>query len=403
MNILVIHNKYIFSGGEDSVLQSEIAMLKSSGHNLNIFQVGNTALAGFINKIIVACEAPYSCKMKKLVTCEIDRFQPTIVHIHNFFPILTPSIYDACIDARIPIVQTLHNFRTICPGALLMRDSKICEKCISSSPYQAMLHRCYRKSILGTWAVARMVAYHRKKQTWQHKVDRFIGLTQFGKQKFVEAGFPEEKIVVKPNFCAVKDVTRATSINRNGALFVGRLSEEKGVATMLEAWWELDIPLRVTGNGPLLEQNLERHRANVSFLGRLAGEQISQEMSKASFLVMPSLCYEGFPIVLAESFAHRLPVVASRLGAMAEIVVDGVTGLHFEPGNPLDLTRKVKWLHDHPEECRQMGDNARREYEAKYTPERNYEMLMRIYEEAIEERKRVRGKEGGDRREEWLG
>ena len=385
MNILFIHNMYKQSGGEDTILQSELAILAQNGHKTEQAGQQNARIQSLVDKTKVFKNILYSHQSRQWMSLQINCFKPDIVHVHNFFPLLTPSIYDACIEAGVPVVQTLHNYRTICPGALLMRNGKICEKCITGSPYQAILHRCYRNSIPGSWAVARMVAYHRNKQTWQYKVDRFIALTQFGKQKFIEAGFPGKKIVVKPNFCeVVYSRGNGQDSKRRGALFVGRLSDEKGVATMLEAWHGLDIPLRVAGGGPLFAGNDGKHDGYVEFLGQITGEQVAVEMGQASFLVMSSEWYEGFPMVLVESFAHGLPVVASRLGGMAEIVQDGITGLHFEPGNSKDLAEKVLWMNNHSDECRQMGKNARKEYEEKYTPEKNYEMLMDIYKKTIE-------------------
>lgn len=393
MKILLVHNNYKCFGGEDNVLQAENWLLANRGHHIFILRADNNQIHGFLQQSKTAFNAYYSKSIKSSIFQKIRDCKPKVVQVHNFFPLLTPSVYDACIEAGVPVVQTLHNYRTICPGALLMRDGKICEKCICGSPYHAVLHRCYRKSSLGSWAVARMVAYHRKKQTWQNKVDRFIALTQFGKQKFIEAGFPENKIMVKPNFYNQElEVGNQQSEARKGALFVGRMSREKGVATLFAACQQgLEIPLRVAGDGPLHMEYQEQQMPHVEFLGRLTAKQVSREMQRASFLVMPSVWYEGFPMVLVEAFAHRLPVVASRLGSMAEIVEDGITGLHFEPGNPKDLAQKVQWMHDHPEESRRMGDNARRVYEEKYTPERNYQMLMDIYRQAIEE-KRSSGK-----------
>jgi glycosyltransferase involved in cell wall biosynthesis len=384
MKIIFAHNTYQHFGGEDSVLAAELKLLRDEHHNVRLFQVDNMVVKGVLTQLKTALSCRYSIQSKKNMQEKLESCQPDLVHVHNFFPLLTPSIYDACIEAGVPVVQTLHNFRTICPGALLMRDGGICEKCVTGTPYQSIPHRCYRNSISGSWAVARMVAYHRRKQTWKHKVDRFISLTQFSKQKFIEAGFPAEKIVVKPNFCEVADSrVMAQNSRRNGALFVGRLSKEKGVATLLKAWRGLDIPLRVAGRGPLFSNHENNHDDCIQFLGQISREQVDIEMTRASFLVMPSECYEGFPMVLVESFSRGLPVIASRLGGMAEIVEDVVTGLHFEPGNSDDLAQKVKWIHDHPQECHQMGENARRIYEEKYTPAKNYKILMDVYEQAI--------------------
>lgn len=388
MKILLIHNTYQQNGGEDSVLASEQKLLRQHGHQCEMALLSNDTVDGFWVKANTAFKTPWSKKGHSFATQAIQQFQPDIVHVHNFFPLLTPSIYDACIEAGVPVVQTLHNYRTICPGALLMRDGEICEKCITDSPYQAIWHRCYRNSFPGSWAVARMVAYHRRKQTWLRKVDRFIALTQFGKKKFIEADFPAEKIVVKPNFCvAAGPKDDVADSRRKGAVFVGRLSAEKGVATMLEAWDCLEIPLRVAGGGPLLADRAGTKKGYIEFLGQIDGTQVVTEMAQAAFLVMPSEWYEGFPMVIVESFAYGLPVIASRLGAMAEIVEDGVTGLHFEPGNAVDLAQKVQWLHEHPHQCQQMGKNAKRVYTENYTPKRNYHILLDTYKQIIDTRK----------------
>ena len=232
-----------------------------------------------------------------------------------------------------------------------------------------------------------MVSYHRKRGTWKDKVDRYISLSHFARHKFIESGFPENKIAVKPNFYSKDGKVRTQeSRDRRGALFVGRLSKEKGIRSLIEAWRGLDIQLKIAGDGPLFSEYNIIGLPSVKLLGKISRQSVSNEMHNASFLVMPSEWYEGFPMVLVEAFAHGLPVIASRLGSMAEIVEDGVTGLHFEAGNSKDLAEKVLWMHNNPIACRQMGENAHREYKEKYTPERNYKLLMNIYEKAIKEK-----------------
>jgi glycosyltransferase involved in cell wall biosynthesis len=229
-----------------------------------------------------------------------------------------------------------------------------------------------------------MIARHRGQGTWRTKVDRFIALTEFAKTKFVKAGFPANKIAVKPNF--VTDTrARDAGMGRDGALFVGRLSPEKGIGTLLTAWRDLAVPLRVAGSGPLSVMMRDAPSPNIAALGNLTRDAVSEEMTRAAFLVMPSEWYEGFPMTLVEAFGRCLPVIASRLGAMAEIVEDGVTGLHFAPGDTRDLAEKVRWAVDHPEEMRHMGTNARCAYEENYSPDVNYEMLIAIYAAAIRE------------------
>ena len=383
MNILLVHNYYKHSGGEDAVLANEQFLLSSYGHTIHLHTISNEFIRSIWQKIQAAWQTPYCHASRKRMTQELAQLKPDIVHIHNFFPLLTPSIYDACQKVGVPVVQTLHNYRTICPGALLMRNGCICEDCVTGSAYQSVLHGCYRASRLGSFAVARMVEKHRKTGTWCNKVDRFIALTEFAKNKFVKAGFPAKKIAVKPNFYDDKEINEKGK-ERKGALFVGRLSREKGIGTLLKAWHNLDISLRLVGDGPLIDVVQRRDLPMVSILGRKPAAEVAAEMRRAAFFVMPSECYENFPLTLAEAFAHGLPVIASCLGAMTEIVEDGATGLHFEAGNAADLAKKVCWMQDHPEVCKEMSENARRVYLEKYTPEINYKILMKIYHEAIE-------------------
>lgn len=384
MIILQVHNAYQLKGGEDKVRADEFKLLESKGESVHVFEVSNKQVNKLSSKIKVAFNTPYSKTSKDEMARQIALFNPDIVHIHNFFPLLTPSIYDACIEAKIPVVQTLHNYRTICPGALLMRDRKICEICISHSAYHAVLHRCYRNSYLGSWFVARMVSLHRRLHTWQNKVNRFIALTEFSKKKFIEAGFPDEKISVKSNFYSGQVENNKKQVIRvNQALFVGRLSEEKGLVVLLEAWKQINFKLLIAGNGPLLSKYNNEDLITVQYLGGQTAEEISKLMSVSTFLVIPSIWYEGFPMVIVEAFAHGLPVICSRLGGMSEIVEDGITGLCFETNNTIDLAEKVNWIITNPKECQKMGDNARKTYFEKYIPDKNYEMLINIYQEGI--------------------
>lgn len=385
MNILFVHNRYQHLGGEDGVLDAEMELMSTHGHRVALAMQDNASIDTLKAKVRSALNVAYSADNRVWMSQQITQFRPDIVHVHNFFPLLTPSIYDACADHRVPVVQTLHNFRIICPGGLLLRNGQVCEKCVGGSAYNAVWHRCYRDSVVGSFAVARMVQKHRSQSTWSEKVDRIIALTDFAKSKFSEAGIPVESMSVKPNF-----VTDANSspdpdnARRGGALFVGRLSAEKGVATLAGAWRSLDVPLRVAGSGPLDNEFQSLDDKTVHLLGRLDRNAVFNEIRQADFLIVPSECYEGFPLVIAEAFMLGTPVLASRLGSMAEIIEDGVTGRLFDAGSPEDLSKQVRWMREHPDRVRQMGMNARREYEKKYTPGRNHELLMRIYQEAAE-------------------
>jgi len=386
MKILFVHNRYQQAGGEDNVVAAEAKLLAGHGHDVELWSVDNKDLpSGISGKIKTALATSYSPASRAIARDKLQRFKPDVVHVHNFFPQISPSIYDACLEEGVPVVQTLHNYRLICPGAMLMRQGNICEQCITGSPYQAVWYGCYRGSKLGSLVVAHMVAQHRKQGTWQHKVNRFIALTEFAKSKFVAAGFPADKIAVKANF--LHDPLQAPRTNSDTpsfALFVGRISEEKGINTLLQAWSTLDaqIQLKVAGTGPLYVVLVGKN--NVVALGRQSADEVNHLMQQAAFLVLPSEWYEGFPLVLVEAFAHGLPVLASRLGSMADIIKDGETGVLFTPGDANDLASKVKWLLENPQQLQILGDNARRAYLEKYTAEQNYAELMGIYKEAME-------------------
>ncbi len=251
LKILHVHNSYQQIGGEDVVVMAERELLQSHGHDVRSYGVSNDAINGILKKITAAWQVSYSVSSRVRIAEEISSFKPDIVHVHNFFPLLTPSIYDACQDAGVPVVQTLHNFRMICPGALLLRKDKICEECLCGNVYRAAVYRCYRRSFLGSLSACRMVDYHRRHDTWREKVDCFIALTDFARHKFVKAGFPAEKVVVKPNFLNYEP----TPGNGEGgyALFVGRLSNEKGIKILLQAWKLLTgkMPLKIVGDWPI--------------------------------------------------------------------------------------------------------------------------------------------------------
>lgn len=383
MKILLVHNTYQYAGGEDRVVDAELKLLEEKDNDVRKVTVSNDSIKGIKEKIKTAVFLSFSKDGRELIKNHISAFGPDVVHVHNFFPLLTPSIFYACQDAGVPVVHTLHNYRLICPSALLMADGRIYEKSIRKSAYWAVPKKVYRNSYLGTLAVAHMVEHHKKRGTWRNKVDRFIALTQFSKTKFVEAGFPDQKIMVKPNFVADPKMGGSQSpiTTRKGALFVGRLSAEKGLRTLIQAWENIDYPLKIAGTGPLA-RGLNCVPQHVQMLGQVDSETVRELMGRSAFLVMPSEWYEGFPMVLVEAFAHGLPVIASGLGSIAEIVDNKTNGLHFTVGDSKDLADKVRWLIRNPAVCRQMQNNARRSYLDKYTPERNYEQLLTIYQDA---------------------
>lgn len=382
MRILIAHNAYQQRGGEDSVVENECRLLREAGHDVDLLLVSNDVIKGIGATLKAAAEVTYSDAGRRMVADRIRAFRPDVLQVHNFFPRLTPAVYDAARDAGVPVVQTLHNFRITCASATLFRDGKICETCISSSPYQAVIHRCYRNSSAASLALSHMISVHRRRNTWARKVDRFFALTNFAKTKFIEAGVPADRIVVKPNFAPDRG-ERRTAGQRRGALFVGRLSAEKGIAELVAAWKGMPHPLKVIGTGPLEARLRGVAPETVTFLGAMTADRVAVEMSEAAALVVPSTCYEGFPVVVAEAFAAGLPVAVSRLGGLPEIVRDNETGRHFAYDSPAEMREAVKQLLENPEIVNKLGRNARRRYEDCFSAAAVLAILERTYQDVV--------------------
>ncbi len=389
MRILVVHNSYQHRGGEDSVVEAEIVLLQSRGHAVETYTRSNHDVPG-MTPLAVAQQTLWSSRTTHDVAALIDRFKPDIIHVHNTFPLISPSLYWAAERAGVPVVQTLHNFRLMCLNGLFLREGKVCEDCMGRLPWRGVVRRCYRGSTAASGVLAGMLTLHRGLGTYRNKVTRYIALNEFCRGKFIEGGLPAERVVVKPNFVDWAETFPHPNPlpggegERKGLLFVGRLSVEKGVATLAQAMALLaDAQLRVAGDGP--EAGVLDGVACVTRLGSLPGEAVRQEMSRAAALVVPSISYETFGLVIIEAFACGTPVIASRIGALAELVTDGITGLLFEPGNAEDLADKMTWAQQNPNAMATMGRNARKLYESEFTAERNYQQLMTIYQSAIDE------------------
>jgi glycosyltransferase involved in cell wall biosynthesis len=313
----------------------------------------------------------------------IDSGRPDIAHFHNIHPLFTPSVYDACRERSVPVIQTLHNYRLICPAATLYRSGHVCEVCVGRRvPWPSIAYACYRGSRLQSAVITAMLGHHNSVRTWQTKIDGYIALTQFMRGKLVEGGLPSARIHIKPNFVA-PDPGRKEG-EGEFALFVGRLSPEKGIEPLLEAWARIGktIPLEIVGEGPLrsMVDGASARLSGIHAQGRLPNDKVIDMMKRARFLVFPSVAYEGFPIVIAEAFACGLPVVASSHGSIAEIVREGQTGRYFPPGSAEDLAQVANWAWNSPQACQDMGRRARQDYEHLYTADHNYRTLMGIYE-----------------------
>ena len=387
MRILFVHNAYQHRGGEDSVMEAERALLLSHGHVVETFFRSNDDVAG-MPTLALARQTLWSGRTSRDLAVLVRRFQPDLIHAHNTFPLISPSLYWAAARAGVPVVQTLHNFRLMCLNALFLRQDRVCEDCMGHLPWRGVARGCYRDSRAASGVLAGMLTLHRGLGTYRHKVARYIALNEFCRGKFIEGGLPAERVVVKPNF--VDWAERHPHPNplpegeRKGVLFVGRLSVEKGVAVLAGAMaLSPGAQLRVAGEGP--QAGLLDGVAGVTRLGSLPGEAVRQEMRRALALVVPSIWYENFPRTIVEAFACGLPVIASRIGALADIVRDGQTGLLFEPGDARDLADRMAWARANPQRMAAMGAAARAQYEAEFSPEVNYRRLMEIYDGVLAE------------------
>lgn len=389
LKIITVHNRYLMAGGEDQVFESEARLLRAHGHEVTQVEEQNENPDTVAKKIGMAVDCVWSQSWHRKFKHLLQEKRPDVVHVHNFFPRVSPSIYYACRKENVPVVQTLHNYRLLCAGAELYRDGKVCEECLDHGVLRGVRHGCYQGSKLGTAVLTLMVDVHRRANTWSQLVDCYIALTQFSRQKLIAGGLPADRIRVKPNF--VMPDPGAKTGTGDYALFVGRLVTSKGVLTLLEAAeGARSIPLHVVGDGPcreLIEQGKAAGKLRpVDYLGRLPRSETLAAIKGARFLVFPSEWYEGFPVTIAEAFACGVPVIGSRLGAMQEIIADGQTGLHFEPGDAHDLQKKMQWAWEHPEQIQEMGRRARREFERKYSAEQNIGILEEVYAAVLESR-----------------
>jgi exopolysaccharide biosynthesis WecB/TagA/CpsF family protein len=393
MKILIVHNEYQNRGGEDCVVAAESRLLANAGHEIVYYgrtnhEIGHPSL---IQAASLASNAIWSRDSYRAIRELIIRERPDVAHFHNTFPLISPSAYSACRDSGVPVVQTLHNYRLLCPRADLLRDGRLCEDCVGKwSSWPGVVHACYRESRAATSAVAAMLAVHRTLGTWQKKVDVYIALSEFARRKFLEGGLPDHKIVVKGNFVEKSNcVDSGLRPAEEYGIYVGRLAPEKGLRQLLEAWKAsgASLRLRIVGDGPLRAQlELDRQNLdlpNVEFAGHLDHERALDAVQHARFLALPSQCYEAFPMVIAEAYACGVPVIAANHGAMAEMVEDGRTGLLFAPGNSQDLAAKIRLACTEAARLAEMGIAARAKFDREYAAESNLARLLSIYERAI--------------------
>ena len=389
MNVLIVHNFYQQPGGEDQVFADETKLLRDRGHDVKQFTVHNSAVEG-MGKLELARRTIWNRSAYDELRAAVRSHRAEVVHFHNTLPLISPAGYRAAHDAGAAVVQTLHNYRLVCPTATFYRDGGVCEDCMGKFvPWPGVLHKCYRENRAASAVIATMLTVHRALRTYRDEIDVFIALTEFSRRKLVQGGLPAEKIVVKPNFV---DPDPGVGPGGGGyALFVGRLTEEKGIGTLLQAWETLrgSVPLKILGDGPLrprVEQAAARRELGIDYRGRQPLEKVSAAMGESGLLIFPSTWYEGLPRTIVESFAKGTPVIASDLGSMSELVEDGGTGFLFPAGDAAALADRVRRVVGAGADAglrERMRGQARGAYERLYTAERNYGMLIEAYDAAL--------------------
>ncbi len=385
MKILLCHTHYQQPGGEDESFAAEARLLESRGHEVIRYTRHNSELEA-MSRMKSAATAFWNRSAAREVQAIVRRERPQVMHCTNTFPLLSPSIYYAARKAGVPVVQSLRNYRQLCPSALFLRNNRVCEDCLGKRfAWAGVRHACYRESRLASAVVAGMSSLHQLLGTWHRAVDMYFTPSEFARGRFLAAGWPAEKIRVKPNFID-PDPNRGLG-SGNYAVFVGRLSEEKGIDTLLAAWQQLPIriPLKIVGQGPLEDRVRQFAAAHneIEVLGRLPLAEVLEVVGEARFLVMPSLWYETFGRTIVEAFAKATPVIVSDLGAMAELVEHEQTGLRFPAGDTAALAQCMQRLIGDEPLRQKMRQAARSEYLARYRADENHDLLLDIYHSAM--------------------
>lgn len=390
LRILLVHNHYGLAApsGENRVFELERDLLIRNGHEVETFERHSDELRarGSMGLVSGALMTPWNFSAAREVHDAVQRFRPEVVHAHNTFPMLSPSVF---VGARgTARVLTLHNYRLVCPAAIPMRNGQVCTDCMDTrSTWPALRHGCYRDSRLATVPLATSVMLHRWLGTWVKNVDAFIALSDFQKEVMSASGLSADHVHVKPNFYQGSPAVVPMLDREPYVVYVGRLTAEKGMETLLRAWraWGQDAPeLRLLGDGGL-RKKLEQMTANlpVRFLGQVSSEEAQVQIARARMLVLPSEWFETFGLVVVEALAHGTPAAVSKIGALPSIVKHGSNGVVFSPANPESLLQEVRTAWETPGALEYMGQGARSEFEERYTEDVNYRMLMDIYEDAI--------------------
>jgi len=384
MRILISHDYYQQSGGEDRSFEGEAALLQERGHEIVRFTMHNDDI-NRMSRCRLVRSTFWNSEVYNRLAALVRSHRIEVAHFHNTFPLISPSAYAAARSGGAAVVQTLHNFRLLCLNALLYRNGNICEQCLTRAvKLPGVLRRCYRQSLPGSGVVAMLLAVHQSLGTWNRAIDSYVAPSTFARRMLIRGGMPQEKIDVVPN--SLPFDPGAGSGAGGYAVFVGRLSQEKGLGTLLAAWRGHSRlpPLKIIGDGPLAPVVRNACTAGrIEWLGRRAADEVYRIMGNAAAVIFPSECYETFGRVAVEAFAVGTPVIASDRGAMAELIAHGRTGRLFRTGDPDHLAAQFQDLLTDGRALAQMRAECRQEFLRHYTADRNHEKLIAVYRRAI--------------------
>ncbi|MDP3790408.1 MAG: glycosyltransferase family 4 protein [Candidatus Omnitrophota bacterium] len=385
MKILVIHNFYQNTGGEDAVVKNEVKMLRENGSSVRLFSMDNRDILnfGFFKKMLFVFNAFFGIKTIIALRKIVREFRPEVAHIHNVLPLISCSAYIYLKLAGIHIVQTVHNFRFICANGLFYIDGENCERCLRPSLY-SLKKKCFRKNIALTLMYDMIIGFWRYSGLYSFCINKFICLNEFGKDKMIKAGYPKDKIIVKGNFVEMSSARfRTKDVSEKYCLYLGRLSDEKGIAVLLKAFSGICLlKLRIAGDGPLRGKVEASDNRMVDYLGFVTGAKKAELIRDAEFIIIPSVCYENFPVVIKEAAMLKIPAAVSNIGGLPELVKDRITGILFKPNDAVDLKDKIEYLARSPEICKKMGESAFSNAQEDYSKERHYQALLSIYNNA---------------------
>ncbi|MDQ2949886.1 MAG: glycosyltransferase family 4 protein [Acidobacteriota bacterium] len=395
MRVLILHNRYRHPGGEDTAARSEAAMLRKHGMDVAEHHVDNDVnndvdshASKLLGNVALLARSAWSRDSYASVRRICQEFRPAIVHVHNFWMRLTPSVHAAAHSTGAATVQSLHNYRLVCGNGFLLRDGKICEDCLGAAPWRGVVHRCYHNSVIASAAVARMIAHNRSRQTWTRDVDAFITPSESARTRLLRAGLPAERFFVKPNFTEDPGVADYPPSASRRFVFAGRLSEEKGVRVLIAAWARVKregAQLIIAGDGPQrceLEnyaRDLGLRPSDLVFAGRLPPADLIDSIKTARAVVLPSICLETFGSIIVEAFSCGRPAIVSDLGSPSELVRDGWNGYKAPPSDAVALARSLEVLLANDALADEMGRNSRYDFVTRFTPHVNFETLSTIY------------------------